>query len=415
MAAADGGVFAFGDAAYEGSDQGSGATPVVGIAARPGGYWLAYSTTAPLSSALGEEQALALLGYLPLSWSPSGFAWRWAVPSTLSSLWVPGQPNVVLTGAAMTFEAENGLSLSGVLDGAALALLSTLLSNLDAHLNAFGYTYVLVNEHAPETLTLYRNGVPVLQTPANTGGYGTPTALGTYPIYERLLNQVMTGVTPAGVHYADPVSFVSYFNGGDALHYMPRATYGDPQSLGCVELPLRSGRGHLAADHLRHPGQRHLNQPVSGPGPRTGRAGAGQRAALLLVVLADGAGRGAQCLEGAQEPTVGLFTPAHIARAPPARRAQGVEAPVIADPGERVALDLVVAQLGQGRPRVEAAGPARRHRPHASTALPRGRARASASAAASSGSSGARTVSGDAVVKRTSCCSAMACILATPT
>jgi len=34
------------------------------------------------------------------------------------------------------------------------------------------------------------------------------------------------------------VQFVAYFNGGDALHYMPRASYGDPQSLGCVELPL---------------------------------------------------------------------------------------------------------------------------------------------------------------------------------
>jgi hypothetical protein len=31
---------------------------------------------------------------------------------------------------------------------------------------------------------------------------------------------------------------VAYFNGGDALHYMPRTSYGDPQSLGCVELPL---------------------------------------------------------------------------------------------------------------------------------------------------------------------------------
>ncbi|HSR86446.1 MAG TPA: hypothetical protein VLM11_19910 [Streptosporangiaceae bacterium] len=38
-------------------------------------------------------------------------------------------------------------------------------------------------------------------------------------------------------HYADPVSFVSYFNGGDAVHYFPRGSYGSEQSLGCVELP----------------------------------------------------------------------------------------------------------------------------------------------------------------------------------
>ena len=30
---------------------------------------------------------------------------------------------------------------------------------------------------------------------------------------------------------------VSYFNGGDALHGFIRASYGFPQSLGCVEMP----------------------------------------------------------------------------------------------------------------------------------------------------------------------------------
>jgi hypothetical protein len=34
------------------------------------------------------------------------------------------------------------------------------------------------------------------------------------------------------------VQNVSYFNGGDAVHYFPRGSYGWPQSLGCVELPL---------------------------------------------------------------------------------------------------------------------------------------------------------------------------------
>jgi hypothetical protein len=43
-------------------------------------------------------------------------------------------------------------------------------------------------------------------------------------------------VNPNGSHYADPVQHVSYFNGGDAVHYIPRG-YGYEQSLGCVELP----------------------------------------------------------------------------------------------------------------------------------------------------------------------------------
>jgi hypothetical protein len=30
---------------------------------------------------------------------------------------------------------------------------------------------------------------------------------------------------------------VAYFNGGDAVHYFPRGSYGFRQSLGCVELP----------------------------------------------------------------------------------------------------------------------------------------------------------------------------------
>ena len=33
------------------------------------------------------------------------------------------------------------------------------------------------------------------------------------------------------------LAFVAYFNGGDAVHYFPRASYGSPRSLGCVELP----------------------------------------------------------------------------------------------------------------------------------------------------------------------------------
>ena len=42
---------------------------------------------------------------------------------------------------------------------------------------------------------------------------------------------------PDGSKYADPVSWISYFNGGDAVHYFERPAYGYYQSLGCVELP----------------------------------------------------------------------------------------------------------------------------------------------------------------------------------
>jgi lipoprotein-anchoring transpeptidase ErfK/SrfK len=38
------------------------------------------------------------------------------------------------------------------------------------------------------------------------------------------------------------VSWVSYFNGGDAVHYFPRGSFGFPQSLGCVELPYTAAK-----------------------------------------------------------------------------------------------------------------------------------------------------------------------------
>jgi len=49
----------------------------------------------------------------------------------------------------------------------------------------------------------------------------------------------MQGTNPDGSTYDDPnVPWASYFNGGDALHGFVRATYGSPQSNGCVEMPV---------------------------------------------------------------------------------------------------------------------------------------------------------------------------------
>jgi lipoprotein-anchoring transpeptidase ErfK/SrfK len=49
----------------------------------------------------------------------------------------------------------------------------------------------------------------------------------------------MSGTNPDGSHYEDPgIKWISYFNGGDALHNFNRSSFGTPQSLGCVELPL---------------------------------------------------------------------------------------------------------------------------------------------------------------------------------
>ena len=58
-------------------------------------------------------------------------------------------------------------------------------------------------------------------------------------MYSHLQSTTMSGTNPDGSPYNDPgVLWVSYFNGGDALHYFPRGSYGSPQSLGCVEMEL---------------------------------------------------------------------------------------------------------------------------------------------------------------------------------
>ena len=240
MVASDGGIFDFGDAGFYGSGSGTPVTaPVVGIASRPGGYWLAYGATASLSTVLGQEEVLAALGYSPLSWSPQGFRWRWAPPPTLSALWSPGQNGPIATGAIMSFEAVAGLPTNGTISAAEIGALQGAADDPSgADANPYGFSYAVASESDPESLTVWHDGVVVETTPANTGGTGTPTAQGTFPVYLRLRNQVMRGTDPDGATYADPVQFVAYFNGGDALHYMPRASYGDPQSLGCVELPL---------------------------------------------------------------------------------------------------------------------------------------------------------------------------------
>jgi L,D-transpeptidase catalytic domain/Bacterial Ig-like domain len=155
-------------------------------------------------------------------------------PSQLKALWIH-DASTVLRGAVMAFEAQHGLALDGV---ASTALWQALLSaRAHRQFNQDGYNYAVGTESSPETLTVYHNGHVVLRSAANTGIGGRGTATGTFPVYERLRSQTMQGTNPDGSHYSDFVQWVAYFNGGDAVHYIPRASYGSPQSLGCIELP----------------------------------------------------------------------------------------------------------------------------------------------------------------------------------
>jgi L,D-transpeptidase catalytic domain/Bacterial Ig-like domain len=222
-------------------------------------------------STLRLEQLLAQLGYLPLTWTPDndsglpavpggepvtvsdsqrrgpvatntggGFSWRGSYPPALTSLWRPGQPGVVLTGALMAFQADHGLPMTATITRRLWRALLRAVARgeRDPH----GYSYALADQARPETLTVWHDGQVVVRGLASTGTAVTPTVLGTFPVYLRNRFQVMRGRRPDGGRYADPVRFVSYFHGDYAVHSMNRPSFGWPQSLGCVELPLSVAR-----------------------------------------------------------------------------------------------------------------------------------------------------------------------------
>jgi peptidoglycan hydrolase-like protein with peptidoglycan-binding domain len=214
-------------------------------------------TTAGYST-LRLQEILAQLGYLPLTWTPAAgaalpggsaaaqlsaaysppagtFQWHGGYPARLHSFWSPGAANVIDQGAVTGFEADHRLPANGV---AGPAVWKALFAAAAAgNRNTHGYSYAIASKKMPETLTIWHDGRVVFSSPANTGVPAAPTASGTFPVYEKLPFQVMQGTNPDGSQYADPVSWVSYFNGGDAVHYYPRGSYGWPQSVGCVELP----------------------------------------------------------------------------------------------------------------------------------------------------------------------------------
>jgi hypothetical protein len=178
-------------------------------------------------------QDLITLHYLPVRRTRQGKlvldnGW----PTQLNTIWQSDRAEMV-RGAVMAFESQHGLDIDGVAGPAAWPVLDTALA--DTTDNTAGYTYALGDQTEPETLTVWHDGHVVVHAPANTGISDSPTEPGTFAVYERLRSQVMTGTNPDGTPYSDPVQWVAYFNGGDAVHYIARADYGVPQSLGCIE------------------------------------------------------------------------------------------------------------------------------------------------------------------------------------
>ncbi|HLY86081.1 MAG TPA: L,D-transpeptidase family protein [Gaiellaceae bacterium] len=215
------------------------------------------SWTVVAGSTLRLQELLARAGYLPLRWTsasdppqtpaaevsaavspPDGsFSWRYAqTPASLRALWTPGKWNVVTQGAVMRFQLEHGLGTDGI--AGPLLWGALLRDDLAGRRLDAGYSYVFVHETVPQSLSLWHDGRVILTSPGNTGIPQSPTVPGTWPVFEHVPVGTMSGTNPDGSHYHDPgIRWISYFHGGDALHEFPRATFGTPQSLGCVELP----------------------------------------------------------------------------------------------------------------------------------------------------------------------------------
>jgi len=213
-------------------------------------------------SVLWAQEVLAQLGYLPLTFTPDAttqagsaagagssmadlyeppsgsFTWRYAdTPATLKAAWAPGVANRMTRGAIVAFErAQKMIPYTTVRAPLWPALLT---AEEDGTTNPHGYSYVMVSENSPESISIWHNGAIVYKSVANTGIASTPTPIGTFFIYLRYASQTMEGYNPNGQYYEDHgVRWINYFDGNDAIHGFVRSSYGFPQSLGCVELPV---------------------------------------------------------------------------------------------------------------------------------------------------------------------------------
>lgn len=214
----------------------------------------------PQGSTLRLQQLLAQAGYLPVSWQsndpggststpaaqvraviapPAGsFSWRYPnAPAQLRSLWAPGQWTTMTEAAVMTFENQHDIEVDGLAGAGVWRLLMTEAMRGGDPNRA--YNYVLVHRDVPQHLLLWHDGKIILQTLVNTGVPEAPTPLGTHAVFEHIPSGTMSGTNPDGSHYVDPgIPWISYFNGGEAVHGFNRGSYGFPQSVGCVELPI---------------------------------------------------------------------------------------------------------------------------------------------------------------------------------
>ncbi|MDQ6839862.1 MAG: Ig-like domain-containing protein [Actinomycetota bacterium] len=222
-------------------------TSTVPPAVGPGGAPATTATTAATTTAaqtVASTVAAEATAANAVTVTPENGALTWRfpnIPSSLSALWSEGKANTIDQGAIMAFESDHNMKMDGQ---AGPKVWAALVSALAARqIDARPYNYLIASEASPESLRVWSSGSFIYSSPANTGVAGAPTAKGTFPVFDRYASTTMSGSNPDGSTYHDPnIPYVAYFHGGDAVHGFTRGSYGSPQSVGCVELPIGNAK-----------------------------------------------------------------------------------------------------------------------------------------------------------------------------
>ena len=158
-------------------------------------------------------------------------------PSALKSEWQPGAFGGMTKGAIMAFENNHDMTADGVagagrVEGADRRDRRRPEVDLRLHVRA-GQRGDPESEHDLAQRQDGRHRARQHRHPGRADGDRACSRCSSTCRRRRCAARTRTAS-----HYADPgIPWVSYFNGGDALHGFIRASYGFPQSHGCVEMP----------------------------------------------------------------------------------------------------------------------------------------------------------------------------------
>ena len=218
------------------------------------------SWTVPSGTVTRAQQILADLGYLPVTFkycgkgvgttaadqenaavnTPKGsFSWRYPnTPDQLKEQWQPGGDGVITKGAIMMFEIRprhdrRRRARSGRLEGADQRERPRPEEQLRLHVRDGPRGQLgRVHDALAQRQDDHHDPGQHRSRPEPTRRSG-PTRCSSTWRRRRCRAPTRTDRRTS----IPGILWVSYFNGGDALHYYARGSYGFPQSNGCVEMP----------------------------------------------------------------------------------------------------------------------------------------------------------------------------------